>query len=140
MKIAPGIDSQEWKRLVLKPDSGNWEEGIRIFEERIKSRYIEPADLLVENDSKRNPIDRRYGFSIMAIDCLLIETIQSFKEGRTDTKRVSKTVFVNFLTQSHEFKKHFMKRKRRSSIITSDVGSCIKLKLWASHCYGQLVC
>ena len=107
MKIAPGVDSGEWDGLNLTQDKGDWVKATKIFEERISARYIEPADLLMESDNKRNPVDRRYGFSIMAIDCLLIETLQSFKEGKTNTKNKSKSVFVNFLTQSDEFKAHF---------------------------------
>jgi hypothetical protein len=43
----------------------------------------------------------------MAIDCLLIQTQQSFREGKINTKGGAKQVFVNFLTQSNEFKNHF---------------------------------
>lgn len=107
MNIAPGIDSDEWIALKLTPDGGDWDKAIKIFEERINSRYIEPVDLLIENDNDRTPVNRRYGFSIMAIDCLLVETLQSFREGKINTKGVSKQVFVNFLTQSNEFRNHF---------------------------------
>lgn len=78
-----------------------------LFRLRIKSRYLEPIDLLIENDSKRTPTDRKYGFTILAIDCLLIETLQAFREGSTDTKSKSKKMFINFLTQRKSFRKYF---------------------------------
>jgi hypothetical protein len=110
MYIAPGVPDKEYKRLKLDDNnSADWERAIEIFKLRILSRYLEPVDLLIKEDNKRSPIDRRYGFSILAIDCLLIETIQSFREGLTDTKNRSKNIFVNFLTQRKSFKDHFNK-------------------------------
>jgi len=60
MYIAPGIRRDEWLRLNLdNPESPDWNRAIEIFNERIRSRYIEPADLLVKEDSKRKPVERR---------------------------------------------------------------------------------
>lgn len=110
MYIAPGITDVEYNKLNLDDnDSPDWERAIEIFKLRISSRYLEPVDLLITDDNKRNPIDRRYGFSILAIDCLLIETLQSFREGLTDTKGKSKDMFANFLTQRQSFKESFSK-------------------------------
>jgi len=110
MYIAPGIHKNEWINLNLnyKNDVG-WDCAVEIFYERIKSRYLEPIDLLIVEDKKRALIDRRYGFSIIAIDCLLIETLQSFIEGLTDSKNKSKELFINFLTTSDSFKEYFTK-------------------------------
>ena len=86
MYIAPGVTSDEYKKLNLNDnDSSDWKNAIAIFNARISSRYLEPVDLLIRDDENRRPIDRRYGFSILGIDCLLIETLQSFREGLTDT-------------------------------------------------------
>ena len=110
MYIAPGVTNDEYKKLNLNDnDSSDWKTAIAIFKARISSRYLEPVDLLVRDDENRSPIDRRYGFSILGIDCLLIETLQSFREGLTDTKGKSKKMFVDFLTQRPNFKKHFTK-------------------------------
>jgi hypothetical protein len=71
------------------------------------ARYIEPADLLINEDSKRENALRRYGFSILALDCLLIETLQSFSSGLTDSKKQSKEMFRQFLTSRESFRKYF---------------------------------
>lgn len=63
MYIAPGIHSDEWLKLKLD-DAGSpdWNRAIEIFNARIESRYLEPVDLLIKEDEKRSPIERRYGF------------------------------------------------------------------------------
>jgi hypothetical protein len=110
MYIAPGITDNEYKKLNLDDnDSPDWERAVDIFRLRISSRYLEPIDLLIEKDSNRKIINRRYGFSILAIDCLLMETLQAFREGLTDTKGKSKEMFINFLTQREGFKHEFNK-------------------------------
>ena len=114
MYIAPGITNDEYKKLnLVDNDSPDWERAIEIFKSRLSSRYLEPVDLLIKDDENRSPIDRRYGFSILAIDCLLIETLQSFIEGLTDTKGKSGSMFVNFLTQRQSFKQHFNKEEAK---------------------------
>jgi len=110
MYIAPGVTDEEYKQLNLENNqSNNWDRAVEIFKIRIASRYLEPVDLLIKKDNDRIPIDRRYGFTILAIDCLLIETLQSFREGLTDTKGKSKDMFINFLTQRESFKDYFKK-------------------------------
>jgi hypothetical protein len=70
--------------------------------------------LLIKEDNKRTPVERRYGFTIFAIDCLLIETLQAFREGLTDSKNKSREMFVRFLTTSEGFRKHFSKDQATS--------------------------
>lgn len=108
MYIAPGIKSEKWNKLNLDhEDSVDWVTAIDILKQRIESRYIEPADKLIESDNILPASKRRYGFTILAIDCLLIETLQSFIDGRNDSKNKSKKLFKKFLTSRHLFAKHF---------------------------------
>ena len=48
----------------------------------------------------------RHGFSMMAVNCLMIEALQSFKEGKTDTKQISENTFKNFFKASNYFKEY----------------------------------
>lgn len=57
---------------------------IRLISHRFQNRYL----IHIKN------IDS--GFLIMAISCLMIETLQSFKEGKPDTSRIGKKIFKNF--------------------------------------------
>lgn len=108
MYIAPGIHRDEWVKLELDDAASlDWNRAIEIFAARIQSRYLEPVHLLIKADESRSLIERRYGFSIMAIDSLLIETLQSFRDGLTDTKNKSKEMFKKYLTERKGFRDHF---------------------------------
>src|SRR3990172_10696488 len=43
----------------------------------------------------------------MALACILVETIQAFREGLRDTKNKSKELFKRFLTTTSPFNEHF---------------------------------
>lgn len=108
MEIAPGIQASEWLALRLEEaDSPDWGKAVSIFEARIRARYLEPVDILLKLDEDRPPTSRRFGFTILAIDCLLVETLQSFRLGLTDTRWKSKEMFRQFLTQRPRFQKYF---------------------------------
>ena len=110
MYIALSITDEEYKKLNLDDNnSPNWEIAVKMFKFRISSQYLEAVDLLVKDYNNRNAKERRYGFSILAIDCLLIETLQSFREGLTDSKGKLKNMFVNFLMRRQNFKENFSK-------------------------------
>jgi hypothetical protein len=61
--------------------------------QRFYERYIKPF----EDNSNR------HGFSMMAVSCLMIEALQSFKEGKEDTRKISKQTFDNFFNNSNYF-------------------------------------
>jgi hypothetical protein len=99
-EIAPGYRVRDWKSLVLdenERNSADWARAIAILDARIRSRFIEPAQLLIdaENGKERGT----NGFAVLAIDFLLIETIQGFREGLTDHHRQSTALFKAFLTR-----------------------------------------
>lgn len=109
MRIAPDFTVQQWINLKLKlPNSGNWQEGIKQFSLRMKSRFILPADILI----KANSPDAKVGFAVLAIDFILIEALQGFREGHIEhikkndsgkTYGISKGLVKTFLTTNHEF-------------------------------------
>ena len=108
MEIAPGIQHNEWLRLNLNDlSSPDWNQAIEILKMRIENRYFEPVDLLIEKETHKMANERKYGFTILSIDCLLIETLQAFIEGWKTTKNKSEKAFKKFLTTSPSFKKHF---------------------------------
>jgi hypothetical protein len=60
----------------------------------MSERYIEPMRV---DRAKKN------GFTIMAVSCLLIETLESFIQGWPDTKNKSQLAFCNFFDRNIGF-------------------------------------
>jgi hypothetical protein len=67
--------------------------------QRLYSRYLKPFSY---NDEKYKK-EYKNGFSIMANCCLLIETLQSFKNGWGDSDRKSLKAFKQFLSTDKNF-------------------------------------
>lgn len=92
MQISPKYSSSDWIRLDLRSES-SWKGGIRILDDRIKGRFLRMVERIQGEDFS--------GFSVLALDCLLIETLQQFKEGTKKTPRgKGKEYFEKFLTQT----------------------------------------
>lgn len=66
----------------------------QFFIERFDERYFRP----VENSSSK------HGFAVLAIACLVIETLESFYQGLTDTKHASNQIFRTFLARDTPLK------------------------------------
>ncbi|KZX02076.1 hypothetical protein JL49_02310 [Pseudoalteromonas luteoviolacea] len=111
MYIAPNFTDEDWKNLDLDGNEEDWQSAINALEDRINSRYIEPVDQLIELEKDVSHKDKRYGFTCLAIDMLLIETFQAFKEGLPDSKGRSKSLFTKFLMESQSFSHYFKNEK-----------------------------
>jgi cation transport regulator ChaC len=71
-----------------EPNTGAWREVIDAMRRRIQERFLIPIQELARFD-EHDKLPYRPGFAILALDCLLIDTIQSFREGRVSTGDVS---------------------------------------------------
>ena len=109
MEIAPGIQATSWLNLDLEqsPDSPSWATARDIFRRRIAGRYLDPVAVLVAAESDMPALRRRFGFAVLAIDCLLVETLQAFRWGVRHTKYRSREAFQTFLTERPGFSPHF---------------------------------
>lgn len=68
--------------------------------DRLYERYIAPFE---EQDNEySSESDTKLGFTIMANMCLLIETLQSFKEGLKDSNKKSENLFKRFFQENKE--------------------------------------
>ncbi|MCX6830515.1 MAG: hypothetical protein NT028_00025 [candidate division Zixibacteria bacterium] len=103
-EIAPGLRNTDWQELNLTPESAgdDWTKAVAMFSKRM-DRFLVPVDLMSSSEFS--------GFAIMALDCLLIETLQSFRLGRSNpvntNDKQSKRMVVEFLTQRPLFKASF---------------------------------
>jgi hypothetical protein len=108
MFIAPGIDSAHWKALDLStPTTQDWKTAISIFNQRLQTRFVDPIDHLVQLDEAVPAVERRFGFTILAVDCLLAETLEAFRRGLTDSRRMSQELCVSFLENRSTFRDYF---------------------------------
>ncbi|MFQ5804332.1 MAG: hypothetical protein ACE5JQ_15690 [Candidatus Methylomirabilales bacterium] len=105
--ICRGFTDEQWKglreRLIrdgeIQDDEAAWNCAVEVFERRIRERFLSCVETLEKADSRsdveveagapgdcsRLPDDKGAvivvpGFAIMALCCLLIETLQSFRE------------------------------------------------------------
>ena len=103
-------------RALLNADNPkNWDLAYTdFFLERLKLRYLEPIAILQSSGTSRGE-----GFAIMAIQCSLIEFLEStaqgvnYKYSRSDQDvgkfeyKNSKDIFVSFLTKQKPFSEYF---------------------------------
>jgi hypothetical protein len=108
VQIAPGVQASSWLALKLDdPASPDWAVAVQIVERRILQRFIEPLDFLIAAEEPKSAGERRFGFAVLAVNCLLIETLGAFIKGLEDTDRKSKKTFCEFLTTRPAFSRHF---------------------------------
>lgn len=100
MRISPQYSVRDWQARSFSTEE-DWHTAIDIFADRIYGRFIKPIDVIKGYEYA--------GFAVIALDCLLIETLQQFKEGLSKSQK-SGGAFVRFLTES-SFKSYFDGKK-----------------------------
>lgn len=88
LRISPKYTSHDW--YALNADSAkDWSKATAVVRDRLEGRFLRFASrVLPERDS---------GFVVLAIDCLMAETIQQFKEGVTNGRGKSQQLIERFL-------------------------------------------
>jgi hypothetical protein len=98
LSISPKYTVQDWRALDFSREE-DWQKAVDIFEDRIRGRFLNMIDYI--------QYELFAGFAVMALDCLLIETLQQFREGVHQTPGGhSEEYFRKFLTQT-AFGEHF---------------------------------
>jgi hypothetical protein len=118
-EIASSFTVGKYRQIRLNLDASapcteDWQAVFGAFKRRIRERFLRPIRELAKHDKKClkagiKLVDGRGlpyapGASILALDCLLIDTIQSFREGRGLTATISPArSFKEFLRSSNGF-------------------------------------
>lgn len=95
------LSSFKLSSKVTVEDYRKWEEEEKkeeiasFVQQRFQERYLTPL---------RHPVKaNKSGFAMMAICCLYIEALQSFREGWDSTRRKSELAFCRFFAREKEF-------------------------------------
>lgn len=94
-KLSSQITVFAYLEMVKQKDK---EKIINFIRERFTERYITPLKV---------DLKKKNGFTIMAIACLMIETLESFYQGWPNTIRKSQLAFSSFFERNKNF--HFIK-------------------------------
>jgi hypothetical protein len=87
-EIARGCRISDWKKFDIQKNTrwnASWKEAVGVFERRINARFIYQINALINNKDKATASSS--GFAIVALDCLLIETLNQFYEGIDETPK-----------------------------------------------------
>lgn len=102
ISISPKYRISHWKEA---HGNNDWDQMAGIFIDRIEGRFLKPIRLI----AKDVDIGEFSGFAILALDCLIIETLNQFHFGRNTTVGKHNKTFWVFFNNSDFFKDHFSK-------------------------------
>lgn len=83
----------DYKQMIQQGKKANV---ITFIRDRFTERYITPLEAV--------PKEQKNGFCIMAISCLMIEALESFRQGWPDTNGKSAHAFFSFFNGNGNFK------------------------------------
>ncbi len=104
ISISPKYRVSDWENARNKND---WSLMVDIFTDRIEGRYLKPIRLIEKDDD----ISEFSGFAILALDCLIIETLNQFYKGMDETVGEHRLAFWEFFKKSEFFKESFSRKK-----------------------------
>ncbi|RSC31480.1 hypothetical protein EGT36_22915 [Agrobacterium sp. FDAARGOS_525] len=102
--ISPKYKIERWKALDLDPENPNeddWNTAVDILDDRITERFLKPAQYLINTPLEGS--QPTFGFAILALDFLVIETIQGFRKGVPNHNGKSEKLVVGFLKKWNAF-------------------------------------
>ncbi len=91
LRISPNYNCEQWGHL-REDSEADWRRAVDIVQDRLDGRFLKFARRCLEDENS--------GFTVLAIDCLLIEALQQFREGCTDGTRRSRALVTTYLTGS----------------------------------------
>ena len=123
-KISKSLTVGNWKTLreALIADmrqepysKEHWEDAYSYFNERVNSRFLNPIRWILQGGNNKGE-----GFSVVALQCMLVEFLESFYQGKVYTTsknlqpyeyNTSKTIFREFLMHHSPFSTYFTENK-----------------------------
>jgi len=114
-KLGPDFRITDWEALKdnLHPEryDEKWKVAIDGIHARFNERFVKPADAIQEKD--RDDPDQHYpegrGFAIVALDCLLLESLYGYGQGKHTGERQTGKAFEHLLVNDVPFAGRFPK-------------------------------
>ncbi len=98
MRISANYTVDDWKSLTFRSEV-DWALAVEMFRDRLRTRYLDHIDSIL--------LRKTSGFAVLSLDCILVETLQQFRQGTRSTPwGKGKQYFVDFLTGT-AFSEHF---------------------------------
>ena len=91
LRISPKYTSLDWQALDPATQK-DWKKAAEVVRDRLEGRFLRFASRCLKSKDS--------GFVVLAIDCLLAETIQQFHDGVTNGHRQSEKLVKRFLEGS----------------------------------------
>ncbi|MDC1075309.1 hypothetical protein [Alcanivorax sp. DSM 26295] len=88
LRVSPQFTTQDWEALDSTSEL-DWRKAAEIVKDRLDGRFLQYARSSLESPHS--------GFLVLAIDCLLMETIQQFRLGVLDGRGRSQELVTGFL-------------------------------------------
>jgi hypothetical protein len=106
LRISPKYTKADWDNLDLNYGSNDWNTAVDIFEDRMNGRFFNQIKILENNNDGNSALFA--GFAIIALDCMLIETLEQFIKGRIRTGQgMDANAFYDFFQRSVKFAAFF---------------------------------
>lgn len=153
IEIAPGFTIGAWQSLCnrLDPDAfdDNWEKVVAHMHTRFAKRFLEPAEVLLSHEAQQiqeGTLPEGLGFTVLAIDCLLIETICGYEQGARTLVGGTSSAFEAFLSTAPRFKDAFAQGSRASAFANAirngllhDGETRSGWIIWQGHAGGPII-
>lgn len=125
IQISPGFTISDWLATRNRLDplrlDESWRDLIERIRTRVEKRFLEPVQLLLNEErlARRDEYPEGLGFTVLAIDCLLIETLCGYENGaRTNVGQTAST-FEEFLKSAAGFADFFGEGDRAADFARS---------------------
>ncbi len=97
LRISPSFTADDWAQLA--PDvEADWGRAAEMLQDRINGRFLDHARNCLQSETS--------GFVVLAIDSMVIEALEQFRQGVVDGRRQSGRLIRSFLT-GPRFQPHF---------------------------------
>jgi hypothetical protein len=88
LKLSPEYTEKHWNDALAGPE--DWDAAINIVEDRIKGRWLDAGDRLLDEPHS--------GFAIIALDCIVLESLWGFMNGEAVPQGHERQVYQEILT------------------------------------------